>query len=265
MEWIYVTAIIPVKDYCMYSCLGGPRPLTLGQLVNLHKAATVPLMVGLMHAYDNFTISAYIYVACHGSLGVAWLLKSRLMPDRLFAGRMTIMSSLLCIGVFGGYWAAGFLLISGRVESSSLVLSLVIFLHTMGLLCLMCTDTQKFYQLKARPGLITDGWLTWSRNTNYLGTFSVYLAHAILAQHWFPYAWLGLMVGVSYLSSMIAKDISLRKKDGADRYMSQAGFFFPNLFGWARHTLYAPIVVHPDAPSGPSPDEVVACKPLGPT
>ncbi|OQR91246.1 hypothetical protein ACHHYP_04851 [Achlya hypogyna] len=262
MEWLYVTAVIPVKDYCMYGFLGGPRPLRLGQLVNLHKAATIPLVVGLMHNYDNFTPSAYVYLACHGSLAIAWLLKSRIMPDRIFSERMTLPSSVLCLGVFGGYWAAGFIIVSERVESSNLVLCLMIMLHSIGLLCLLCTDTQKFYQLRARPGLITDGWLTWSRNTNYLGTFFVYLSYAILAQHWIPYAWLAIMVAFSYLSSMVAKDISLRKKDGAEQYMQQAWFFLPNVFGWSHQLLYAPVSVTPQVvpTTGPPLAEVAASK-----
>ena len=61
-----------------------------------------------------------------------------------------------------------------------------------------------------------DGWLARSRNTNYLGEVMLYSAYAVLAQHWLPWTvdigvWLLLFV-----TNMVAKEESLRKKVSID-------------------------------------------------
>ncbi|MEM8778910.1 MAG: steroid 5-alpha reductase, partial [Cyanobacteria bacterium P01_G01_bin.49] len=50
--------------------------------INLHKGLTLFVVLGLMIAYDNFSLAAWVYLALHGSYGIMWLLKDQLYPDK---------------------------------------------------------------------------------------------------------------------------------------------------------------------------------------
>ena len=50
--------------------------------INLHKAMTFPLVLGLMIAYHNFSVGAWVYLALHGTYGFLWLLKDQIYPDK---------------------------------------------------------------------------------------------------------------------------------------------------------------------------------------
>lgn len=49
--------------------------MKIKQAINLHKGATAPLVLGLMFAYDNFTIAPWIYLSLHVTYGMMWLIK----------------------------------------------------------------------------------------------------------------------------------------------------------------------------------------------
>ena len=45
--------------------------------IDLHKGLTAFLVIALMANYDNWSIGPWVYLACHGTYGVMWVLKSR--------------------------------------------------------------------------------------------------------------------------------------------------------------------------------------------
>ncbi|HEY9769471.1 MAG TPA: hypothetical protein V6C71_13410 [Coleofasciculaceae cyanobacterium] len=44
-------------------------------IINLHKGTTFIFVLGLMLAYQNFTLGPWVYLALHGTYGFLWLLK----------------------------------------------------------------------------------------------------------------------------------------------------------------------------------------------
>ncbi|KAF0709623.1 Aste57867_5848 [Aphanomyces stellatus] len=233
METVYTSAVIPLSQWLLFDSLGGPRPFPARHMINLQKGGTLVFVLTLMVYYDNWSWTAHVYLANHGVYGLIWLLKDMTVPDTVWMKHPTILSQAIIYAALGLYWAAGYIVVAHRVDASPSLATLCIMMNTLGSVLMIATDTQKYFTLKFKKGLISDGWLTWSRNTNYLGEMMIYLSFALLANHWAPYTWLALIWSILFMSNMVAKDISLRKKEGGPEYVQKAGFLLPNIIGWA--------------------------------
>ncbi len=93
---------------------------------------------------------------------------------------------------------------------------------------------QKHTQLKAQPGLITDGLFSLSRNVNYFGELLIYgsfmaLGAAALRSAW-PLLWLLAFVPVMWVPRMRQKDQRLARHEGFKAYSARTKLFIP--FVW---------------------------------
>jgi steroid 5-alpha reductase family enzyme len=85
--------------------------------------------------------------------------------------------------------------------------------------------------LTQRPGnLISDGIMGKCRNINYFGELMIYLSFALLAMHWLPLLFLGLMMAIVWLPNMIRKDRSLSRYSDFERYKKKSKLFIPYIF-----------------------------------
>ena len=80
--------------------------------VNLHKGMTAPVVVSMMIYFQNFSTSAWVYLALHGSYGVLWLLKDRIFPDKQWEENVSVLYGIFVFLMLGLYWIAPFMLIS---------------------------------------------------------------------------------------------------------------------------------------------------------
>jgi protein-S-isoprenylcysteine O-methyltransferase Ste14 len=134
--------------------------------------------------------------------------------------------------VLGPYWSFPFLLISGagdRNPPSWLRLAAAISIHTFGIVLMMCSDAQKYFTLRLRRGLITDGMFTYIRHPNYLGEMLLYGAYALLVRHYLPWLVLGWVWSSLFLVNMLMKEESLSRHPGWDSYKSRTGMLLPKL------------------------------------
>ena len=95
---------------------------------------------------------------------------------------------------------------------------------------MLCTDAQKYFVLRERKGLITDGFNSMTRNCNYLGEIMLYASFNVIAQVrvvWFVYLFVWCVV---FPSRMLAKDYSLSKKNGWEEYRKRTWLLLPKLF-----------------------------------
>jgi protein-S-isoprenylcysteine O-methyltransferase Ste14 len=198
--------------------------------INLHKGATAPLVLGLMFAYDNFTIAPWIYLSLHGTYGLMWLIKDALYPDKRWEEETSTGQGLFVFLLLGLYWIAPFILISSCVEPPSAVLALGITTNIMGILLHFGSDAQKYFTLKYRTGLITEGFFSRCRNPNYLGEILIYLGFAILTQSWIPFAILGAFTAGVFVPNMLKKDRSLSRYPEFAAYKQNSGLLIPKLF-----------------------------------
>ncbi len=201
--------------------------------VNVHKGLTGLLVFALMIVYDNWSTAAWVYLALHGSYGLLWLFKEQVFPDKQWARQVSVGYGLTAFAGLALYWIAPYLLISQHREPAGWVIGLAVALNLWGAVLHFGSDAQKYFTLKYKPGLITEGFFARSRNTNYLGELMIYSGFAVLAVHWA--AWIGVTAffAVVFVPNMLRKDRSLSRHPGFADYKRRTGLMFPRLFGRA--------------------------------
>ncbi len=201
--------------------------MKLNQIINLHKGLTPVVVFGLMVIYDNFSTPAWIYLSLHGTYGILWLLKEKLFPDPYFKDEMGILTSIIGFIFLGSYWIAPFLLVSSQKLIPNFIIAGCISIYIIGIFLHFVSDSQKYFTLKLKKELITDGFFKYSRNTNYLGEILIYLSFAILSMNFIPFIILLIFFIIVFLPRMIKKDKSLEKYEGFDEYKANSGLILP--------------------------------------
>ena len=197
--------------------------------INLHKFLTSAVVLAMMAIYQNFTIPAWIYLALHGSYGIMWLIKDSLYPDRQWESEIPLPMGITTFVLLGSYWVAPYLLISRSVQPSNLLMTIAIATNLFGVFLHYGSDAQKYFTLKYKKGLITEGFFSRSRNPNYLGEILIYLGFALLACHWIPFVILGLFAGLIFFPNMKKKDESLSRYPEFAAYKERSGLLLPKL------------------------------------
>ncbi|HEY9749705.1 MAG TPA: DUF1295 domain-containing protein [Allocoleopsis sp.] len=197
--------------------------------INLQKGLTGFVVIGLMWAYQNFTIGPWVYLALHGTYGLLWLLKDRLFPDKQWEQKISVGQGIFVGIILVLYWVAPFLLISRGVVPSAPLIAAAVALNILGVFLHYGSDAQKYFTLKYQSGLITEGFFARCRNTNYLGEILIYSSFALLAQHWLPFAILALFFVGLFLPNMRRKDQSLARYPEFAEYKARSGFLLPQL------------------------------------
>lgn len=206
-----------------------PKPNTVMKFkypINLHKGSTFFVVLVLMFVYQNFGTGAFVYLALHGTYGFLWLLKSRIFPDRQFERTISTGYGIFSFVGLLLYWIAPFLLISRGIEPSPLLVGASVTLNIWGVMLHFGSDAQKYFTLKYKGGLITEGYFSSIRNTNYLGEILIYSSFAMLPMHWLPWLVVALYVAVIFLPNMIRKDRSLARYPDFEAYRKRSGLVF---------------------------------------
>ena len=200
-------------------------------VINCHKATTFLVVLGLMLAYQNFSLGPWVYLALHGTYGGLWLLKDRLYPDRQWEETLSLPMAFTTFVILGLYWVAPLMLISRGVEPPLPLVAIAISLNILGVFLHYGSDAQKYFTLKYHKGLITEGFFARCRNTNYLGEILIYLPFAMLSMHWLPFVILGGFVAGIFVPNMRKKDRSLSRYPEFEAYQANSGLLFPKLLG----------------------------------
>lgn len=199
--------------------------------INLHKGTTLIFILVLMIAYQNFTLGPWIYLALHGTYGILWLLKDRIYPDKQWEEEIPVIQSIMMFVIIGLYWVAPYILISSGTEPPIPLVAAAICLNIFGVFLHYSSDAQKYYTLKYKPGLITEGFFARCRNTNYLGEMFIYISFAMLAQHWLPFLILGGFFALIFIPNILKKDKSLSRYLEFTEYKTNSGLIIPQLWG----------------------------------
>ena len=215
---------------------GGPRPWKFSWVINFQKCGTFFFLGWLIWLYDNHSTGAWIYLALHGTYGLVWLLKDMAFPDPNWQTRITLLGGINAFaGVLGWYWAFGWLLISGMAQPDYPLpdyvwYCLCISLCTFGMVLMIAADAQKYYTLKVKRGLITDGVHRYIRHPNYLGEMMIYGSFALMVWHWLPFVvlawvWLGL-----FAVNMVMKEASMSRYPEWAAYKKRTWWLIPYVF-----------------------------------
>ncbi len=223
-----------IVDHLSADLLGGPRVVKQAWAIDLHKGGTGLVVLALMWAYGASTVPAWIYLALHGSYGVAWVVKDMTFPDRSWQRRVTWGGAVFTFVGLGTYWLFPWFLASGVLGQAlpgPLLVALAVALHTMGLGLMLAADAQKHFTLRHGPGLIQDGLFRRVRHPNYLGEMMLYGAYAVLVNHWLAWAILGATWLVVFLPNMLVIEASLSRYAEWPEYQARTGMVVPGLRG----------------------------------
>lgn len=221
---------LKLRDYLSSDIFGGPRVLKAAWVINLQKVSTLPFVLLLMWFFDCFTPTAWIYAALHGSYGLCWLLKDRVFPDPNWEKKITFGGAFMMWAlVLGPYWIAPVIIITQRVEVSQWMLFTAALIYVLGVVIMMSSDAQKYFTLRIKRGLITDGFFARIRHPNYLGEMMLYFSFALLAEHWLPWvvlAWVWLGV---FLPNILGKEASMSRYPEWEAYKARTGILLPRV------------------------------------
>ena len=217
---------------------GGPRPLKAAWVINFQKTGTFFFLGVLMWLYKDLTpaatsTAAWIYLAMHGSYGLVWIIKDVTFPDPNWQKRVTFPAAIMMfLAVLGPYWLFGWLLISGYSQPAyplpdAAWFCVCISLCILGSVIMIAADAQKFYTLRVKRGLITDGMHRYVRHPNYLGEMMIYGSFAMLVWHWLPVvvlAWVWLAV---FAVNMHMKEASMSRYPEWAAYKKRTWWLVP--------------------------------------
>ena len=199
--------------------------------IDLHKSLTALVVLAMMFGYGNFSAAAWTYLALHGSYGLMWVYKSWVFPDRQWNEPVSNAYAVQLFAGLGLYWVAPWLLISSGAEAPGWIIGLSVALCGFGTLLHYGADAQKYFVLRARPGLITDGFFARTRNPNYLGEILLYAGFATLSMHWVPWLINAFYWVVVFIPNMRKKDLSMSRYPEWDAYVARSGILLPKLGG----------------------------------
>ncbi len=204
--------------------------MTVGDYINTHKALVIPVILGLMWHYQNWSTEAFVYLSIHGTYSLLWLIKQATFRDLRFDEQKPVWIGVLFVFLpLAGYYIAPFLLISRFVVLPPYLFAIVLFLFNMGVFLHYVSDAQKYYTLNLKKGLIEDGLFSRTRNPNYLGEVFIYVAFALMSMHWLPFLVLSAWVFGFFVRNMLQKDRSLSRHPGFARYRARTGLLWPRI------------------------------------
>lgn len=228
-----------INDRLLYNLGGGPRPLKFAWIVNAQKAGTLPFLGLLMWWYAGSTpaatsTAAWVYLGLHGAYGLVWLLKDLAFPDPNWQRRITLASSVYAAAGLALYWSFGWLLIAGIAQPAYPLpepawLCLCIAVCLIGTAIMVAADAQKFFTLRERRGLITDGMFRYVRHPNYLGEMMIYGSFALLVWHWFPVLVLAWVWGGLFATNMAMKEASMARYPEWQAYRRRTWWLLPGV------------------------------------
>ena len=214
---------------------GGPRVLKVAWVINFQKLTTIPMLTVLMVAYGNDSVAAWIYLALQGSYALVWLVKDLAFPDAKFQERATIGAGIASLmTVLGWYWLLGWLMVArgrrtGYPFADVVWFSLCIGLCIVGCSIMIAADAQKYFTLRVRSGLITDGIYRFVRHPNYLGEMLVYISFALMIWDWLAVLVLAWIWGGLFVVNMMLQEVSLSRYPEWAEYKRRTWWLVPPL------------------------------------
>jgi protein-S-isoprenylcysteine O-methyltransferase Ste14 len=198
--------------------------------IDSHKALTPLVVLALMAWYEQWqNVTAWVYLALHGTYGLLWLLKSHTFPDKQWEQPCPLWYGLLIWATLTLYWIAPWMITAWSLTAPPWLLGLCISAFAFGVFLHFSADMQKHQHLALQPGLMTTGLWSRTRNPNYLGELLIYMGFTALAMHWLPLLTLAVVVVGLWLPNMWRKDRSLSRYAEFADYKARSGLLFPRL------------------------------------
>jgi steroid 5-alpha reductase family enzyme len=109
------------------------------------------------------------------------------------------------------------------------VIALAVAINAVGVMLHFASDAQKYFTIKYKPGLITEGFFARSRNINYFGEAMIYVSFALLSASWLGWIGIAAFFFGAFVPNMIKKDKSLARYPEFEAYKKKTWLFLPRL------------------------------------
>ena len=92
---------------------------------------------------------------------------------------------------------------------------------------MIAADAQKYFTLRIKRGLITDGMYRFIRPPNYLGEMMTYGSFALLVWHWLPILVLAWVWGGLFAVNIRLKEASMSRYSDWDQSKEHTWLLLP--------------------------------------
>lgn len=200
--------------------------------IDSHKGITFLAVLAMINYFGQWgNVTAWVYLAMHGTYGLLWVAKSKVFPDKQWEKECNIWHGLYIWAGLSLNWIAPWLITSRGIQVNPWILTIALFIYTMGIFLHFTSDMQKFIELKYNPNhLITDGLMSYSRNINYFGELLIYGSFALLAMSWIPYAVIAAYLIIVWGPNIRRKEKSLSRYLEYEDYKRKVKLFIPYIF-----------------------------------
>src|SRR6516164_9080930 len=163
------------------------------------------------------------------SYGLAWMVKDLAFPDSNFHKRITIGAGIASfLTVLGWYWLFGWLLISAGAPPAYPLPDYAWFSLCIRVCVIMiAADAEKYFTLRLKGGLITDGMYRFIRHPNYLGEMTIYSSFALMVWQWLPVVVLAWIWGGLFAINMSLKEVSMSRYPEWEQYKKHSWRLLP--------------------------------------
>jgi steroid 5-alpha reductase family enzyme len=161
-------------------------------------------------------------------------LKDNIFPDPSFQKRIPILSACgIYLFVLGPYMVPAYRLGSRAADNNvsferAWICTLI---YVFGVVIMLLSDSQKYYTLKYKKGLISDGMMKYTRNPNYLGEIMIYGSFILLVNDTLSYVCVMQVWFIVFTLRIMEKENSLRKKEGWQQYSQRSWVLIPKING----------------------------------
>lgn len=231
METLYYPITCILEYILQPSTTSSPHSLQLRHIVNIQKGFTCFTVYALMVYFNNYNPGCWLYLSLHGSYGLVWLLKDAAFPDKNFDRPANFFSFISTALLLLLYWLPIYLITSGAGVQfpSPQRLLLCVALNILGTAIMMAADAQKYFTLKYKQGLISDGMFKYTRSPNFLGELMIYSSFAVCVGTLEAYAIIFSVFSVVVYSFILVKEKSNRNKKGWTAYVEHSFVLLPKI------------------------------------
>jgi protein-S-isoprenylcysteine O-methyltransferase Ste14 len=104
---------------------------------------------------------------------------------------------------------------------------LCISLSILGCTVMIASDAQKYFTLRLKRGLITNGMYRFIRHPNYFGEMMIYSSFALMVWHWLLVMVLAWIWGGLFVVNMTLKEASMSRYPEWAEYKKHSWLLLP--------------------------------------
>ena len=186
-----------------------------------------------MKKFNAFNNRTYLYLGLHSTYGILWNLKDYIFGDKKFAKKENYLFYMLHLlnGLNMCYGAIPMSLTCANPNDMPLKqISIATFIWGTGVFLMWGADCQKYYTLKYKKGLITEGFFKLCRHPGYTGEIMIYSAYAYVSGHYLSAVALGSFMIPVFAQGIIEKEESLSRYKEWKSYKDKTLCLIPNIF-----------------------------------